>query len=288
MITLSSVLKRQIELVGLAIANRGEWKVPDLAYAFGCDDLTIKRDMRALRTQKIDIHSEKHRGVVLESRPTADLLRELVGQYLGICALATARDRATALLVKRHRERSLAFVVLLQRCIDNTLIARIDYAKESEEVERDRQIEPLLLFSSDGQWRVLAVNEGKIKQYLLAKILRVTPTTMRFRRVPQEQIDEMFRHSFRSWTGTARFAVKLRFTPTWAARMRPRQLMETETVTEEPDGAIVLETIVNSLEEMAAWVVSRGEGVTVLEPEKLRVMVIDLARGALRNYAERT
>ena len=288
MTTLSSILKRQIELVGLAIANRGEWKVPDLAYEFGCDDLTIKRDMRALRTQRIDIHSEKHRGITLETRPPTDILRELVGQYLGICALATARDRATALLVQRHRERALAFVVQLQRCIDNALITRIDYAKEADEVERDRQIEPLLLFSSDGQWRVLAVNEGKIKQYLLTKILRVVPTTIHFRRIPQEQIDDMFRYSFRSWTGTAKFAVKLRFTVTWAARMKPRQLMETETVTEEPDGSIVLETIVNSLEEMAAWVVSRGEGVIVLEPEKLRLMVIDLARGAIRNYPGRS
>jgi predicted DNA-binding transcriptional regulator YafY len=61
--------------------------------------------------------------------------------------------------------------------------------------------------------------------------------------------------------------------------------MESEIITENADGSIVFEAIVNSLEEVAGWVVSRGDGVRVLEPEKLRNMVIQTARGALGNYS---
>lgn len=284
MTNLHTVIKRQIEIVGLAVDNNGQFKVPDLAFAFGCDDLTIKRDMQALRKAAIDIHSEKRRGVTLAGRLPPRTVRQLVGQYLGLAAAAHARDRATALLVQKHRERALRTVVVLQRCIERNHMARIDYEKEAGSIERDREIHPLMLFSSDGHWRVLAVNRGTMKQYLLTKIRRVQETTIRFRPVPQDRIDEMFRHSFRSWIGTEAFLVRIRLSPTWAARVRPRQLMETESISDEADGSVVLETTVNSLEEVAGWLVSRGEGVEALEPPKLRAMVLDLARGALANY----
>ena len=63
-------------------------------------------------------------------------------------------------------------------------------------------------------------------------------------------------------------------------RLKPRQLMESQIVTENPDGSVVYEMVVNSLSEIA----SRGEGVNVLEPKEFRNMVIDIAKGILRNY----
>jgi len=60
--------------------------------------------------------------------------------------------------------------------------------------------------------------------------------------------------------------------------------MEMEKVTEEPDGSMIYETVVNSLNEIASWIVSRGECVVVLEPEKLKTMVIKIAKDVLKNY----
>ncbi len=44
------------------------------------------------------------------------------------------------------------------------------------------------------------------------------------------------------------------------------------------------ETKVNSLEEMASWIASRGAGIIVYEPEELKQKVLDLANGVLSNY----
>jgi predicted DNA-binding transcriptional regulator YafY len=176
--------------------------------------------------------------------------------------------------------------VNLQRCIDRSVIAVIDYVKEASEVEQNKEICPLQLFQSDGSWRVLAVNDGVIKQYLLNKILQLQATDRKFRRVAQDQIDNMFRYSFRSWVGSERHHVKLMLSGVWAARIKPRQLVEAQAITEGKDGSIVFEAIVNSLEEVASWVVSRGEGVTVLEPAELKDLVVSLAKGALRNYKD--
>ena len=81
--------------------------------------------------------------------------------------------------------------------------------------------------------------------------------------LPQQEVDALFEHSFRSWIGTEHHTVRLRLDRTWAERIKPQQLMESQVITENPDGSIVLETTVNSLDEVASWVVSRGAGVTV-------------------------
>ncbi len=110
--------------------------------------------------------------------------------------------------------------------------------------------------------------------------MKVTLTEKKFKRVPKEEIDELFVGSFRSWIGTEQHTVKIRFSKVCAERLKPRQLMESQIVTENPDGSVVYEIAVNSLSEIA----SRGEGVNVLEPKELREMVIDIAKGTLGNY----
>jgi predicted DNA-binding transcriptional regulator YafY len=42
----------------------------------------------------------------------------------------------------------------------------------------------------------------------------------------------------------------------------------------------------NILNEISGWIVNRGEGVIVLEPEKLKMIVIQTAKDVLKNYKE--
>ncbi len=284
MLELQTKIKRQIELLALCLEPEGRLTTVDLAVVFDCEELTIKRDLQALRSYGIDIHAVNRRGVRVETPVELKKVKELIIQYIGLSNSDTTFDRATVLMIKRQKQQSLSNVVKLQRAIERNTAVIIDYVKESEEIEKGKEIHPLQIFQSEGYWRVLAVNDGRIKQYLLNKLQAVRSTTKPFRRVPQEQIDDMFRYSFRSWVGSDRHHVKILLSPLWARRVKPRQLMETEVITENTDGSVVFEVTVNSLEEMASWVVSRGEGVTVVEPEKLKEMVIGVAKGALKNY----
>jgi predicted DNA-binding transcriptional regulator YafY len=288
MLEVQTKVKRQIEMLGLAVANTDRLKDADFAVIFGRDIPTIKRDMQELRSIGIPIHSEKSRGLCLDGKVEAKLIRELVLQYMGICNSTSGFDKATTLLVKKQKVKALSIVVALQRCIESNTIALVDYQKDEHGIERGRELQPLIIFSSEGYWRVLAVNDGRIKQYLLDKILVIKPTERKFKRVPQELIDEMFRYSFRSWVGADKHRIRIHLSRVWAERLKPRQMMETQVITENGDGSVVFEATVNSLQEVASWAVSRGEGVTVLEPEELREMVVKLAKGALANYNEET
>jgi len=284
MLELQTKIKRQISIIGIALQNDKHLKPVDLAEMFDCEELTIKRDLQELRAAGYDIHSEKKCGVCFETKPGSRALKEAILQYYGLNYSETAVDKATALLVKRLKDKSLAFFVTLQRCIDENRIAIIDYIKQEGEIEKNREIQPLIIFQSEGYYRVLAKHDHSFKQYHLNKLLNVSITDRTFKRVPKEEIDELFAGSFRSWIGTERHTVKIHFSKIWAERLKPRQLMESQIITENSDGSVVYEMVVNSLSEIASWVASRGEGVNVLEPKELRDKVIEIAKGTLGNY----
>jgi predicted DNA-binding transcriptional regulator YafY len=279
-------IKRQIEIVGLCIADNAVLKPVDLAVMYNCEELTIKRDLQELRSYRIPIHSTKRKGVSLDQHLDAAKIKQLIVQYIGIANSQRAYDRATNLVVNKLKERSLSILVTLQRCIENTRAVVIDYVKESNEEEVGKEIFPLQIFQSDGYWRVLALHEGKIKQYHITKLKNVKQTERRFKRPPQEEIDNMFRYSFKSWVGSDTFHIRLQLSEPWISRIKPTQLFESQKMTEHNNGTAILKATVNSLTEVASWVVSRGAGVKVIEPLQLRKQVIDMATGALKNYED--
>ena len=67
-----------------------------------------------------------------------------------------------------------------------------NYKKDIDDLEEKREIGPLAFFQSEGSWRPLALHECMIKQYHLSKIVTVKPTTKKFKRVSQEETDDLF------------------------------------------------------------------------------------------------
>lgn len=283
--SLHSKLKRQIEIVGLSLNNEKKFSVFDVAELFHCEELTIKRDLQELRTNGIDIHSTKGKGVCIESKIAETKLKEFISQYIALSNSTSVIDKATSLLFKKQKEKSLRNVVTIQRAIDEEKILLVDYITEGK-TESNIEISPLLIFQSEGYWRLLALLKDNIKQFHLDKLSNIRVTEKKFKKIPLNELEELFRFSWRSWIGKEKFTVKLLLSKWWTKILKPRQLMETQLISENSDGSIILEITVNSLEEIASWVVSRGKGVKVLEPKELKARVIRLAKETLSNYNE--
>jgi predicted DNA-binding transcriptional regulator YafY len=140
-----------------------------------------------------------------------------------------------------------------------------------------------LIFQNEGSWRLLAGSDGIMKQYLIDKIVKVKSTGQRFEK-SEYKFSDLFKYSWKSWLGEEKHKIKLLLSPFWADRVNPRMLVADQKITKNEDGSVVFECTVNSLSEIAGWIVSRGEGVKVNEPEELRVKVVELAEGTLKNY----
>lgn len=283
---LRSKLKRQVEVLGIVLSQNyeGHIKTFDLAEIFKVEELTINRDLQQLRSFGINIHSTKKYGVCLQGRIDEHHIRELIQQYSSLCISPAYVEKSTALLVKRLGEKSLANLVVLQLAIENSLVVQIDYEKENGMLDFGREICPVIIFQRDNYWRVLSNVDNTLKQFHLNKILEARSTAKKFESMNDESLEDVFKFSWKSWIGKNKYNIKLVFSKLWAERIQPKQLMDIENFVENPDGSVIYCTTVNSLEEIASWIVSRGKGVIVLEPAELKEKVLALARDSISNY----
>lgn len=278
-----SKIKRQIEIVGKALTE-DKFSIVDLAVEYNVEELTIKRDLSELRSRGIDIHSLKKSGIKILSPINKNLLREFILEYISFSYSDDYPDKSTNLLIEKHQEKALSMVVQLQQSIERNLSVKIDYQATASSVKNDVLVNPLKIFQSQNDWRLLAINQNIVKQYYLSKILRVTPTSEKFKPIPKEKINAFFSSSLKSWIGTEEFPIKIKFEKNWAEIIKSKMFLMNQKITDLDDESIIFEGVVNSLDEAATWILSFGKGAQVIEPESLRKKVIQLAKDALSNY----
>jgi predicted DNA-binding transcriptional regulator YafY len=280
-----SKFKRQIEILGLCLSDQVSkpLKTFDLAALFNVEELTIKRDLLDLRSYGIDIHSHKKSGISIDTPLSREKISDIILHYWSLSQSHFTMDRSTNLLIEKLGYTALSNLVLLQRCIDNNEMAKVDYNKIGDKIEKEKLIEPLFIFQGEGSWRVIIRSDSRIKQLLFDKIITVNPTGKRFTRGDFD-LSALVKYSWKSWFGTERHCIKLWMSAFWAEIITPRMLAGDQIISRNEDGSIIFQCTVNSLNEISGWIVSRGEGIKVLEPEELKSKVIELAEGVLKNY----
>lgn len=82
----------------------------------------------------------------------------------------------------------------------------------------------------------------------------------------------------------AAVTIHLRFSAQIAPRIRENRWHHSQQLTENPDGSCDLHLTVGGIREILSWVLSWGADVEVLEPEELRLEVINHARRILTHY----
>jgi len=278
-------LKRQIEIVGKALSSKDKFTVLDLAIEHNVEVLTIKRDLAELRSRGIDIHSLKKEGIKILQPLKKELLKEFILEYISFSYSEDYPDKSTLILIQKHGEKALLFIVQLQKAIEQNLVVEIDYQSTANVLKTNVLIHPLKIFQAQGEWRLLALNQNLVKQFFISKINDIRLTSEKFKPLPQEKINSLFTSSLKSWIGAEQYELKILFEKNWSEVIKNKTYLLSQKITDLEDGSILFEGIVNSLDEAATWIVSFGKGVKVLQPEELKLKVIQLARDALSNYS---
>lgn len=284
MFVFQSKTKRQIQILGIIISPKKHFTVTQLAAIFNVEELTIRRDLRELREEGILIHSTKKYGVCLERPLEEQQLKEIILHFMGLNYTQHTVDRSTSSLIKKYHSSALENIVLLQLAIDNSEVIRVMYYDEEIGDFFKRRINPLLIFQNDGSWRVLSQDGKLIKQFLLEKISEVELTGEKFQRITSAEFDELFSNSWKSWIGKDRIPFKLHISKQWSERLIHKTFLKDQKIEMLDDGTVFFEAEVNSLVELAAWIVSRGKGIKVIYPDELKDAVINLAKECLGNY----
>ena len=272
---------------------------------------SIYRDLGALRAA----------GVPIDKVPSAGEMRHVLATEAGgasyaitplqRAALLTARRALSALegtrlmreldTLSRQRvlgpraaeyvrvapAQSLApqHLVIIDRALEQGWCLRVRYRGKDDLAPSFRTLEPVeLRVSAEQPYLVAYDRKGRrFKTYKLARISQVQ--LLRERPLSRENYEphHEFGRSRRIWSGPAHeIAVRLhrevaRFASEWP-------LHRTQSITDLPNGDVIVRATVSGLHEPMRWVLSWGRCAEALEPTELRNMVMEELSGALAGY----
>ena len=280
-------IKRQIELLGMVLDSPETYKIVDLEMIFNCNEVTIKRDLKELRSLGVDIHSISRKGVRVESSIDPKILRNLINDYMLLSNSSTNIEKPTHFLINSKKESALSTLALIQHCIDRNRIIKILYKKQNKKTADQREIAPFYIFYGQNEYRLFALEDEVYKQFLLSRIESVEITSRRFKPINREKFENKFLTSLNVWLGDKTYKIKLLLMKPWYTRRKLPLLVENQTITKNPDGSMILEAEVSSIVEVSHWIVAQGRGIKILEPKELLKLVLELARGAVENVKDK-
>lgn len=303
----------------LELQGKGMQRAEDLAATFETSVRTIYRDMQALSEAGVPIIGSPGQGYSLSEGyflpPVSLTSEEAVTLLLGLefidqqfdeqyqAKAREARSKIEAVLsdkVRKEADRTRAGVRLQAANPDQALLSgtmavlraavrqsrqvRFGYAKMSENGKADelvtRTVNPYGLLFRNGMWMLVAYCHLRqsIRHFLLRRMQAI------------ELLDETFTppadFDLRTYTtGDDRhLTVRLEIESRLVTRIKEYNFYYMEAMEELGDGGAIATLRVRRLEDIMPWVLGLGSGVTVLEPDALRMRIKREAEKMLERY----
>jgi predicted DNA-binding transcriptional regulator YafY len=276
-------LKRQIEIIGLCLSETKIEK-SDLEDIFNCEEPTIKRDLNSLRSMGIDIHSTKRGGISITKPLDKKNSSNFIKKYVQFISSDESFDKATNSLIEELKDNSLEYLVKLQKSIEDNSLVEIDYCVDENNILPRIPVAPLLFFQRNGSWRILALNKGTIKQYIILKIRGIRETGKKFVKSSDYEIEHLFKYSFNSWLSNKKYDIELSIKKQLFNRIKNRIFSQEHSILNEMKEWITIKMSINSIDEIAEWIAGKGDNVKVINPKDLKKKVIEIGKSILKNY----
>lgn len=183
--------------------------------------------------------------------------------------------RGDAQRLARHFDL-LAAAAAQRRTVD------MRYYTATRDAVTDRKFDPYHLRNEAGAWYAIGYCHLRdaILIFAVDRIERLALTDARFEKPADFDIKDYLGHSWGLERGRE-YLVRVAFDAEQARWIRERTWQEGQTLTETPDGGVILAVRVSGLEMIKRWILGFGRHAKVLEPAELAGMVRDEARGIL-------
>lgn len=311
-------LGRWLQLV-TAMMGGGRPTATDLARRFGVTVRTIFRDVKALEENGIPVVREDGRYAILDTyriKPVQFTPEEVLALAAGLDfgrrrrsfggkAAVTALDKLLATMPASHQE--------LVQGLDETLVVdplqghslpappgveeqlaaavqgghpvRIRYRALAGGEPTERTVRPYgLAYRGTGLYLIgYCELRQEIRTFRANRILTLQILPEAFVRPPDFDLEDYLADVWGIEDGPL-MQVAVRFDKAVAALARETVWHITQTVTEEPGGAVILRMETRGKNELARWLAGYGGTVEVLNPPELREAVLSLGRAIVARY----
>jgi proteasome accessory factor B len=168
----------------------------------------------------------------------------------------------------------------------------ITYRSAGGPAPRRRRLRPLHVANIEGDWYVLAVEEGRsgVRQFALSRIRDAEVTDAPFEPPRGFSARSLLEHRVGKFVvghGRAEQPVRLLFRADTAGTIRERRWHRRQRIEPRRDGALVLTLPVSDARILVPWVLGFGDAVRVLGPAALRREVAAALRAAAAQYGDR-
>jgi proteasome accessory factor B len=305
------MLVRQWRLALALSATRFGLSIAQLMRETGQSRSNVYRDLEVLRDAGAPITSElqngeaRHRFLRQTELPTMSLttlqvtalhLARAELEPLAGIGLVSELDVLLATLRPVERQQTLRFppqpagrpqiLKVMERAMHSQRRVCMEYRAASRSgAPVTVRVEPLLLSVAEGvpYLRAFCVERNAERTYKVARITHAELLAEASSYQPAHAPSEVFNHSIKAWSGKPT-PVKIRLDSSVAWRASEYQLVPTQKVTEQEDGAVVVEARVAGIIEATQWVLGWGGAAEAIEPVELREAVRLELEKALEKY----
>lgn len=163
----------------------------------------------------------------------------------------------------------------LSRAVGDQLEVTFGYKKPGESKAKARQVQPLHLANRDGRWYLIGqdLDRGALRTFALGRVSDLKLSTRYFERPKDFSVENYFARAISVMNGTEDHLVRIRFSQMAADHVRDRFWHESQEITAQPNGRLVLSLRLSDLLEAERIVLQWGGHAEALEPAALRKRV---------------
>lgn len=173
----------------------------------------------------------------------------------------------------------------VEKAIGRQCRVKISYYTKMREAETERLIDPYVITFRGSAWYLIAYCHVRqaVLLFRMDRIKEVKETSESFVMLSGFSAQEYFNGSWLVERGES-IHVKLRFLPEAARWVKTEQFHSSQRIKECNDGTIIFEATVNGRREISRWILGYGSEVEVLEPDELRIYLIEQVAQMVKLY----
>lgn len=313
-VRLANVMRIQELLLG-----RGRWNVKTLAAELECSEKTVQRHLAVLEIAGVPYYYDSHdrcyhvrpgfKFPVVNLSPD-ELLGQAaataVAKAAGLDAGADARPATRKIAAASSQEASdllsdadAVMEVLNLKLADHSrhqeMIRSVQwaliqkkqvigqYVSPYQEKPVKLALNPYRLCFAGQAWYLIArpVEEKQPKTYRIARFQSLRMIDVAAQRPDKFSLDEYFGNAWGVFRGKDSYDVEIEFTKEAASLVTETRWHKTQEIKRQPDGRVTLAFRVDGLDEILWWVLGWSGRARVIQPEKLREMVLEKLKVAV-------
>ena len=168
------------------------------------------------------------------------------------------------------------------RCVE----LEFEYRKLKSAGYEARRVRPYHLGCLENQWYLFAedLERQQLRTFALPRMRKAKLTTKGFHRPADFSISQVLSGSFGVHSAGKKQRIRVQFDSFAARLVAERTWHESQRVTQNKDGSIILELELGGLEEIERWILSWGKHARVLAPKELATRIRDEATAILKLY----